>query len=285
MNSAQTTPQTNSNLLENNLAEYHHLTLKDPILEKVLADPSLVGLNEADLQDKHPTQRAELIVGEYFALIAKTAGRIASELLHHAQWEYKSPDWFDHRHHMLFPERHCNDFWTLSADNILRVLPMGGSLLNFCSGDGFYDYYFYRKRAAEVTAIDLNPACYRQAVRLHSAANINYIHDNVLTYDFKKEHYDVVSIRGAIEHFSEENQRILFHKAREALKPGGWFCGDTVANPARGTQKMLEAHEHEWVDETEMRRALVPFFEYIETSTITSAERVTLLWRCLKRRQ
>lgn len=223
-----------------------------------------------------------MIVGEYFAKIAKCAGKIASELLIHEQWGYKTPDWFDHRHHILDPDKWCKNDWSSSADNILKVLPLHGTMLNLCSGDGFYDYHFFRKKAKEIECVEIGPTVYKHVCRLHSAKNITYNLQNVLTYQSKKSYYDVVIIRGAIEHFSQTNQQIILQKALTALKPNGWFCGDTPANPQKSDHKKLPAHENEWANENEMKRELSKVFNHIETFTIQSVDRLTLFWRCQK---
>jgi SAM-dependent methyltransferase len=252
-----------------------------PIFDDWMSHPEWVGLTAEDLSGKTDRQQRELVVGEMLARLSAQAGREASALLFKAQWGYRVPDWFDHRHHLLDPNTHCTDFWTASADNILKSLPLSGSLLNLCSGDGFYDYHFYRKRAGRIVCVDVNPAAHRQALRLHRAETITYILGNVLEYEPFADSFDVVAIRGAIEHFSERDQQVIFHKAWKALKPGGWFCGDTVANSATDP-KMLPAHETEWADEEVMRRELERVFWKTETFALRSQQRTTLLWRCRK---
>ncbi|MCO6429987.1 MAG: class I SAM-dependent methyltransferase [Deltaproteobacteria bacterium] len=257
----------------------HNLDPNDPAWHVFLQNPSLLGLDPATLTDLNPQQAAELIIGEYFALVAKQVSRLASDLLFQSQWGHKSPEWFDHRHHFLNPDRFCNDYWTLSVDNVTRVLPLGAKLLNLCSGDGFYDYYFFRRRAAEITAVDFNQPAHSQAVRLHKAENITYLYENVLTYQPHSQYYDTVVIRGAIEHFSEEHQLHIYKMAQKALKPGGWFVGDTVANVEQ-EGKLLGWHETEWRNEDEMRASLSKVFSHVETNSVTSEDRITLLWRC-----
>lgn len=237
-----------------------------------------VGLINEDFAGKNNLQKEEMIAGEYFAKIAKNAGKIAYSYLIHVQWGYKTPDWFDHRLHLLDTEKQFNDFWTASANNILRVFPYNGTLLNLCSGDGFYDYYFFKDRAKEIVCIDNGREVYRHACRLHKAKNIIYHLENVLTYQPKESYYDVVLIRGAIEHFTQANQQIIFKKALKALKLGGWFCGDTPARKTKGNP----AHENEWANETEMRQELKKVFNYIETYTMKSTKRLILFWRCKK---
>lgn len=197
-----------------------------------------------------------------------------------SQWGYNKPEWFDHRHHLLNPEKYFTDFWTASADNVLKVLPLKGKLLDLCAGDGFYDYYFFRKRAQEITCVELNQGAYNQAIRLHKAEGIRYLLEDVLKFEPEQSYFDVVLIRGAIEHFSQENQQVIFRKALKALRPGGWFVGDTIANKSGNI--LLDAHEHEWADEVEMREELEKVFNIVETYSMESIERKTLFWRCRK---
>jgi SAM-dependent methyltransferase len=221
------------------------------------------------------------LFGEFFAGLSSATGKIAARLLFHAQWGYQAPEWFDHRLHLLDPDKWFNDFWTAYADNPLRVLPLHGRLLNLCSGDGFYDYWFYRKRADEILCIEYNYEVYNFAVKRHSDPKIKYVYADVLAYDLPQTYFDVVHIRGAIEHFSRENQQNIFRKSMDALKPGGYFCGDTPAKVG-GVEKQLPSHEYEWADEQEMRQALNAVFTNVETWTINSADRTSLFWRCRK---
>lgn len=256
---------------------------EDPYFQELASKPELVGLTQADLAGKSEGRIRELIIGEYFANLAQFAGQVASRFLMKAQWGYGNPDWFDHRHHFLDPEAQCNDFWAMSADNIIQVLPLEGRLLNLCAGDAFYDYNFFRHRAREIVCVDINPETHRHYLRLHQAPNIVYHLANVLEFDVPPGSFDVVAIRGAIEHFSQDNQQRIFRNALRAVKVGGWFCGDTPANIEQD-HKMLEAHEFEWRDEAQMRMELSRVFEKVETQTLRSKARETLFWRCQRTR-
>ncbi|MGE3550307.1 MAG: methyltransferase domain-containing protein [Geobacter sp.] len=247
----------------------------------LLNNPQFVGLSEADLIGKTVQQRNALILGEYFVQVGSYVNKLAGGLLFNCQWGGRESEWFDHRLHLLDPEKWFSDFWTASADNIIGVLPQHGKMLNLCSGDGFYDYYFYRKRVAEIIAVELDDEPYRHALRLHSAPNIRYLKDNVLTYQPPESYFDVVTIRGAIEHFSRQDQQVIMRKAHAALKPGGWFCGDTPAR-RQDNRKHLSHHVCEWADEREMRQELGHHFKHIETSTLASDLVTTLFWRCMK---
>lgn len=212
------------------------------------------------------------------AAVVAQCGSLAADYLFHGQWGYGDPEWCDHRLSVLNPARFQTDFWPVSAANVIQVLPLGGKLLDLCSGDGFYDYMFYAKRAL-VTCVEHNREAFRAAMSRHACPQITYEFADVLAYQ-PADDFDVVLIRGAIEHFSETNQQVIFEKAFKALKPGGYFCGDTPAK--QGDAKLLEAHECEWADEDEMRRALAATFPNMLTWTLVSETRTTLFWQCQK---
>jgi SAM-dependent methyltransferase len=233
-----------------------------------------------DLMRERPTQATDSQIGEHFAALSRAYGQIAAAHLFRSEWCYVEPEWFDHRLHLLDPETHFNDFWTASSDNVISVLPLGGRLLDLCSGDGFYDYWFYRHRA-QIVGIEKNQAVFDFACLHHGDMSISYELADVLTYQPKPEHFDTVVIRGAIEHFTRDDQQRIFRKAWTALKEGGWFCGDTPAKRGEET-KALEAHEYEWRDEQEMREELSCVFKVVECRTLISRNRTTLLWKCQK---
>jgi len=253
-----------------------------PALMDILDNPSLLGMMDADFSGMSTEQRKEIIAGEYFSVVSRRAGVLSSNLLVQARRSHGTSDWFDHRHHLLNPEKYFTDSWTIVIHDSLVKMPMGARVLDLCSGDGFYAYYFYRHRASEITCIEIGLAQHRQAVRLHSAANITHVNGSVLEYELRENYYDVVTIRGAIEHFSEEAQQVLLKKVRKALKSGGWFCGDTVANPDKNNSKLLNAHEFEWADEKQMRDVLTRVFPLTETMTFVSTKSTALLWQSMK---
>jgi len=267
-------------LLSKAQLQAHRLNPEDPYFRELLGNPAAAGLSPEDLAGKDPATANEIVLGEYFAKISAFTGKIASELLMHAQWGGAQPDWFDHRHHLLNPETYFTDFWSMSGDNVVEVLPLDGTVLNLCAGDAFYDYYFFRHRAAQIDCFDINANAQRIYLRFHQAKNIRYTLGDILALEPQEQSYDVVVIRGAIEHFSRESQQKIFRIAKRALKVGGWFCGDTPAN--REAEKMLSAHECEWADETEMRRELVCVFDHVRTRTLRSRQRETLFWQCQK---
>ncbi|KPA11433.1 Methyltransferase type 11 domain protein [Candidatus Magnetomorum sp. HK-1] len=254
---------------------------KNEFFNNLYNNPAQLKLEEDDLKNYSSERKRDIILGEYFAEVSKIAGRLAASFLYRGRWGKLDPEWFDHRIQFLYPEKTFNDHWCITAVNAIQRLPLGGTLLDLCSGDGFYPFYFYRKRAKNIDCVEIKTMLYKHSQKHYSAENINYICKDVLLFQPTPEKYDVVVIRGAIEHFSETNQHKIFQKAVTALKPNGWFVGDTPANPEK-QQKILKAHENEWTNEEEMRSQLQPFFSHMETQTLISSDRTNLFWCCRK---
>ena len=230
----------------------------------------------------------ELFVGESLVRLSSITATAASRVLVHAQWFYREPEWFDHRRHLLDPEKWFTDYWAASADNAIRVLPLDGTMLDLCSGDGFYDFYFYRKRARRIVCIESDAEAHAHARRFHAADNIDYRLQNLLSFEPEPSSYDVVLIRGAIEHFTQLEQQQIFQMAHRALKPGGWFCGDTPEKSRVPGEIYLSHHKFEWADEAEMRNELGHVFPHAETEVLASNDPSisgykTLFWRCQKK--
>jgi ubiquinone/menaquinone biosynthesis C-methylase UbiE len=249
-----------------------------------------LGIHGAVLKAFSPLcRKGERILGETLASVATTCGRMAAQNLFNAQWSRKEgAEWFDGRLSYLYPDKWLGDISPVVHENIVGVLPLGGTLLDLAGGDGFLPCYVYSRRAKQIVSVDYDQGAHRHAVKHHSRPNIKYINGSILDLDLPPNSFDVVSIRGAIEHFSQENQQKIFRMALRVLKPGGWFCGDTPANKA-GTAVLLSHHENEWEDEAQMRRELSLVFSDVHTKTYDSWERVgedsirhSLLWRCRK---
>lgn len=267
-------------LTEAEIAEFHRINLTSPLFVKLVENPELIGLDRLNYEKCSIKQKAELVIGEYLYNLWKIIGVRASELLFNGQWGYETPEWYDHRHHIMNPEKWFTDYWTESADNVLRALPLGGKMLNLCSGDGFYDYYFFRKRAGEVVCIEFDHVVFKHALRLHSAPNIKYILDSVLTYSPEETYFDVVLIRGAIEHFSRTEQQMIIAKAYSALKPGGYFCGDTPLKAESG--KHLPMHVFEWSGVDEAKAEIGTIFPTVEVRQYASSDITNLFWMARK---
>jgi SAM-dependent methyltransferase len=266
--------------------DYHKIRLDDPAFDYVVNNLSVIGADEKFLDHKEGSQRRDLIVGEYLFLLHKQIGIMASEMLKKGQWTSSDqPDWFDHRHHTMNWEKESKNSWTESVSLVLRLLPRSGRLLNLCAGDCFFDGHFLAEATSEITCVDINGEDpYKNFLIKRNASDkkINYLFQDVLKYEPNQNYYDVVWMRSAIEHFSFGDQVKLYKKIKKSLKSGGWFCGDTPANPEKYNQKQHSAHENEWADEREAKDSLSEFFDEVHTYSLYSekGERSTIFWYC-----
>jgi SAM-dependent methyltransferase len=229
-----------------------------------------------------------LCFGEICACISRLAGNWAASSLFYAQWRLATPEWFDGRLSQLSPSRWGNDLHHIVYSNVLEVIPIGGRVLDICSGDAFIPYYIYSRRADKIVCVDYDPDAAKHAMRHHIKPGIQYLHRSIFDFQWEEEWFDVVVVRGAIEHFTQEQQQQIFALAKRLLKPGGYFCGDTPANPA-ANDRLLDSHEYEWRDEAQMRDELSHVFSDIRTRVYVSREpidgstlRTSLIWRCRK---
>jgi SAM-dependent methyltransferase len=229
-----------------------------------------------------------LFFGEICTRISRLTGDWAASSLFFAQWRLATPEWFDGRLSQLSPGKWGNDLHHIVYSNVLEVIPLGGRVLDICSGDAFIPYHIYSRRADQIVCVDYDPNAARHAIRYHSKPGIQYQHRSIFDFQWEDGWFDVVVIRGAIEHFTQQQQQEIFKLAKRFLKPGGYFCGDTPANAA-ANDRLLDSHEYEWRDEAQMREELSHVFSDIHTQVYVSREpidhstlRTSLIWRCRK---
>lgn len=258
-----------------------------PLINELTSNPALMGVEQVSLAAMGNEQRSIFLEGEAIFFLARQLGIESSNLLFKSQWGFQIPEWYDHRHSWLNPDVWNHDYVDCSVYNVLPRLPLGGSLLSLCCGDGFFEKHYYSKRCASIVGVDRDVSAFLHANRLHVAANIQYINSDIFQLSFPADSFDVVVMRSAIEHFTEDQQNTLFGCVKTWLKKDGWFVGDTPANiNADESHKLLEHHEHEWTSELAMRSDLSRAFSEVVTSSLISNEptangkRTTLLWAC-----
>ena len=220
-------------------------------------------------------------------LISKSEelGRKASEKYGQIYYSgsYKS-DWYDHRMHAV-NFRHSNrSNWVESIANVTRILPMGGKMLDLCSGDAWFSYHFMRPILSKIVCIDGGDFVMNHAMKLHNDKKIEFRKANILTADIEQNYYDAVWMRSAIEHFSLDNQNKIAQMVHAALTPGGYYCGDTPRNINK--KEVLDIHEFEW-STMEDARDQMKIFKNVELYEMTdkyanSRSRTTIFWRCQK---
>jgi ubiquinone/menaquinone biosynthesis C-methylase UbiE len=77
------------------------------------------------------------------------------------------------------------------------------------------------QRAEEVLALDLSPQMIRVAQQSsEQQPNINFVLDDVLTFDLPEDHFDCIASLTTFHHLPMET---ILRKVREALKPKGIF--------------------------------------------------------------
>ena len=258
-----------------------------PVAEYLKSNPDAMGISSSEYAHMAPPQRELFLEGEALYYLQRLIALPASQRLFASQWSFTTPEWFDHRHSWLDPDKWNHDFVDASVYNVLPRLPLGGSMLSLCCGDGFFEKHYYSKRCSRVVAVDRDKSALAYATRLHNSPNIEYRESDIFQLDLPSSSFDVVVLRSAIEHFTEDQQEFLVSSIKRWLKPGGWFVGDTPANPDHNeSNKLLEHHEHEWSSEQEMRDDLGRYFSEVCTSSLLSNEisvnrtRTTLFWAC-----
>jgi len=229
----------------NDCLHYHNIHIDSLAFKAVLDDPAIIGMDKAFLDNKSTNHRTDLILGEYLVKLSEHLGVTGSRLLKRGQWSYETPDWFDHRHHMLNPEESKNSWLESIIDD-----------------SNEYKNFLIKKYSND--------------------PKIEYLYKDVLKHEPKEDYYDIVIMRSAIEHFSLENQALLFNKIKKALTKTGWYCGDTPANPDRDNDKQHSAHEYEWKDKNEAREVLNKHFDEVDVYSIycNIDPRETIFWKC-----
>jgi ubiquinone/menaquinone biosynthesis C-methylase UbiE len=97
----------------------------------------------------------------------------------------------------------------------------GDNILDICCGDGSCSYLFYSDIAGNIDAIDYDKNAINYAKKFYSSQNINYINEDLLHFNFKKDFYDVVIWTSSVAYFSENNRKLLLNKIYNSLKGGG----------------------------------------------------------------
>ena len=114
-----------------------------PAIEYLVNHPEVMGVCSDEYSGMIPEQRKLFLEGEALFRISREISVPASQRLFAAQWGFSTPEWFDHRHSWLDPDKWNHDFVDASVYNILPRLPLGGSMLSLCCGDGFFEKHYY----------------------------------------------------------------------------------------------------------------------------------------------
>lgn len=161
----------------------------------------------------------------------------------------------------------------------------GDKVLDISCGDGFFSKRFFSINASIVDAVDLETDAIDMANKYNSDPKVNFFVKDAVVDDFPGVDYDVVIWDGAIAHFPEESNAVMFNKVKSVLKSGGIFCGSETLGPDGS-----EDHLQYWNTVEDVRKMLSPFFKYVqvfETSYFYNLERTgrrgEFYWRCSDR--
>ncbi|TKS58184.1 MAG: hypothetical protein EWM72_03180 [Nitrospira sp.] len=189
------------------------------------------------------------------------------------------PEWFDHRCDLYLWSELAVPFWVERGVFSREVMFEGCRVLDICCGDGFYPYHFYSGIASEVDAVDSDPKAIAHARKWHSHPKITYLQRDIVTDNFPRAVYDVITWDAAIEHFSPDQIRHILNKCVDALKSreGGILCGYTII--ARDSIKSHPEHEHEFSSAGELKELLGEFFPCVGTIETEYPERHNVYFR------
>lgn len=164
----------------------------------------------------------------------------------------------------------------------MMAVSEGDKVLDISCGDGFFSKRFFSTRASHVDAFDVETYAIEMANRYNADPKVSYTVRDAITDPFPSADYDVIIWDGGIAHFPPGTNDLMMGKVKAALKPGGLFVG----SESLGFDGS-EDHLQRWMDETEVRAMLSPYFRFVEvysTSYFYNVDRTgsrgEFYWRC-----
>jgi ubiquinone/menaquinone biosynthesis C-methylase UbiE len=165
-----------------------------------------------------------VIIGNLLFAFSKRYASLHTSLFRLQEWKFssKKPSHYEHEINLYNWIYKPSSVQFAEAGILARLLiKKNNNVLDLCSGDGIYPYLFYSDCECSIDAIDINQKNIHNSKKKYKSSNLNYIHGNVLNYDFGKERYDVVIIIEAIAYFSKKEQTDLFAIISKAMKKNG----------------------------------------------------------------
>ncbi|WP_277057371.1 class I SAM-dependent methyltransferase [Trichlorobacter lovleyi] len=92
--------------------------------------------------------------------------------------------WHPHQLDLAMWHRDRNPHFAERGIYSHQVISPGDNVLELCSGDGFYTYYFFSGKASHVDALDIDDNALEHARRHHSSSNIQYYRSNIVLDPF-----------------------------------------------------------------------------------------------------
>lgn len=221
--------------------------------------------------------------------IAKANSRLSRSIAsaaHHFQmnveWGVDNPEYFDHyldqyyvwrtTRNSLPWERGVYSAFAIQATTKDGVKP---AVLELCCGDGFMTKYFYSLLAHSVIGVDFDPAAIRAANRINTAPNVTYLVGDIRT-DIPEGEFDNIVWDAAIEHFTEDETRVMMTTIASRLKADGILSGYTIVERDDEGHKHLHQHEYEFHGKEDLARFLTPYFANVQVWETTFPNRTNL---------
>lgn len=208
----------------------------------------------------------------------RTTAFLAHKIQFFAEWSSNNPEHFDHNIDLYYKWKKTRAAFPMERgvwSNFAMVQDGSpGVTLDLCCGDGFYSYYFYSGLSKQVIGIDFEPNAIKQARKMHSADNIEYIVGDIRTH-IPDGPFDNIVWDAAIEHFTESEIEGLMSRIKNVLKPEGILSGYTIVEDHAG-DKRLHQHEYEFHNKEDLARFLSPFFKNVVVMVNQYPERENL---------
>ncbi len=172
-----------------------------------------------------------------------------------------APEYYNHKLDLYWQwPATRNSLWLERGVYSMLAIKPNSQMLEVCCGDGFNSYFFYSKKAANLTAVDFDPQAIAYAKRHYTLPNVRFQVADIRT-DLPGGDYDNVVWDGAIEHFTESEIESVMPVLKTRLaKRQGILSGYTIIERHDG-KKSLEQHEYEFKSKEDLLRFIAPHFK------------------------
>jgi SAM-dependent methyltransferase len=194
-------------------------------------------------------------------------------LKHRADWSGDDvPHWYDHRIDRGRWSETGDSFWLDRGVLNRLVMKSGDAVLDVGCGDGFYEKHFYAAVVAHVDAIDGDAGAIAHAQRVHAAANVRFLAQDVAA-PFPSSRYDVAVTDQCLQYLEANVRDALLARLAAAAS---LVCGSTVAFAAPRTRI---GERSALADDAALRAALAPHFAHVTTRAVRGREVTALYFR------
>jgi chemotaxis methyl-accepting protein methylase len=166
----------------------------------------------------------EVTIGNIFYNISKRYASFHTKLMHYNDWYFSSKEPSNYKHEINLYNWIYNPSRVEFVEGGMlgrMIIKKDNNVLDLCCGDGSYSYLFFSDIAKNIDAIDYDQKAIDYANKRYKKKNINFICDDLLTFDLKLKNYDVIIWRSGSAYFSKEDRKVLFDKIYNTLTQDG----------------------------------------------------------------